>query len=124
MRSVTENRRKTGARYERMAGAYLTEKGYEILEYNFRCRMGEIDIVARDGEYLVFCEVKYRSDDRRGHPAEAVDWKKQQIISKCALFYIASHGLSDPSCRFDVISFQRDAATLYKNAFDYAGKRG
>ena len=118
------NRRATGAKYEQEAGKYLESRGYEILEYNYRCRLGEIDIIARDGAYLVFCEVKYRSDDRRGHPAEAVDWKKQQIISKCALFYIASHGLSDPSCRFDVISFQGDAATLYKNAFDYAGKRG
>ncbi len=118
---MTENKRKTGARYERMAGAYLTEKGYEILEYNFRCRMGEIDIVARDAEYLVFCEVKYRSDDKNGHPAEAVDRKKQQVISKCALFYVASRGLSGLACRFDVVCFEGDAVTLYQNAFDYLG---
>lgn len=118
---MAENKRKTGARYERRAGEYLTGKGYEILEYNYRCRMGEIDIVARDGEYLVFCEVKYRSDDVSGHPAEAVDLKKQQVISRCALFYLASHGLSDMACRFDVVSFEGDNMTLFVNAFDYIG---
>ena len=99
----------------------MAEQGYEILEYNFRCRMGEIDIIARDAEYLVFCEVKYRSDGRSGHAAEAVDWKKRQAISKCALFYVASRGLSDPACRFDVVSFDGDEVTLYQNAFDYLG---
>ena len=55
------NTRKIGTEYERKAGAYLEAKGYVIQEYNFRCRMGEIDIIARDGKCLVFCEVKYRS---------------------------------------------------------------
>ena len=53
-----KNQRRTGAIYEQKAGAYLESQGYEILEYNYRCRSGEIDIIARDGEYLVFCEVK------------------------------------------------------------------
>ena len=68
-----QNKRRTGTEYERRAGAYLEERGYEILEYNFRCRMGEIDIIARDGEYLVFCEVKYRLDARSGHPAQLTE---------------------------------------------------
>ena len=55
---MEKNHRKTGTRYERIAGEYLKSKGYEILEYNYRSRTGEIDIIARDGEYLVFCEVK------------------------------------------------------------------
>lgn len=118
---MTENKRETGARYERRAGAYLAEQGYEILEYNYRCRMGEIDIIARDGEYLVFCEVKYRSDDISGHPAEAVDFSKQRVISKCAMFYLTSHGLSDTACRFDVVSYEGDTVTLFPNAFDYIG---
>ena len=58
------NRRETGSRYEKQAAVYLEQKGYEILEMNFRCRRGEIDLVARDGEYLVFVEVKYRADLR------------------------------------------------------------
>ena len=60
------SKRKTGAEYEQKAGAYLEGQGYEILEYNYRCRTGEIDIVARDGEYLVFCEVKYRASGGGG----------------------------------------------------------
>ena len=52
-----------GTAYEKLAGAYLEQQGYEILEYNYRCRMGEIDIVARQGGYLVFVEVKYRAEN-------------------------------------------------------------
>ncbi len=96
-------------------------RGYEILEYNYRCRLGEIDIIARDGAYLVFCEVKYRSDSRSGHPAEAVDRKKQQTISKCALYYITGRGMHKQACRFDVVSFEGDAVTVYQDAFDYIG---
>ena len=84
--------------------------------------MGEIDVIARDGEYLVFCEVKYRSDSGSGHPAEAVDYRKQRVISKCALYYIMRHGLQDISCRFDVVSIEGNVITLYKNAFDYMGE--
>ena len=64
---MAENKRKIGEKYERRAGVYLAEQGYELLEYNFRCRMGEIDIIARDKGCLVFCEVKYRSGDGSGH---------------------------------------------------------
>ena len=53
-----KNKRQTGAAYERAAGYYLEQLGFEILEYNYRCRAGEIDIIAKDGDYLVFCEVK------------------------------------------------------------------
>lgn len=63
-----QNRRRTGADYEKAAGYYLEQLGYEVLQYNYRCRSGEIDIVARDGEYLVFCEVKYRSDGEKEVP--------------------------------------------------------
>ena len=118
---MKENKRKTGTEYERKAGDYLEENGYEILEYNFRCRTGEVDIIARDGEYLVFCEVKYRSDAKSGHPAEAVDRKKQQSISKCALYYITSRNLMDMPCRFEVIGFEGDTMTVYPDAFDYIG---
>ena len=117
---MAENKRKIGEKYERRAGAYLEEKGYEILEYNFRCRSGEIDIIARDGEYLVFCEVKYRAGNGKGHPAEAVGFRKQSVISKCALYYMKSHGLPDRACRFDVVSFEGDTVTLYQDAFEPA----
>ena len=79
------NRRETGSRYEKQAAVFLEQKGYEILEMNFRCRRGEIDLVARDGEYLVFVEVKYRADLRCGRPAEAVTPAKIQRIRTAAL---------------------------------------
>ena len=68
-----KNKRQTGAKYEQAAGFYLEQQGYEIIEYNYRCRFGEIDIIAKDGSYLVFCEVKYRSCKGKGSPLEAVD---------------------------------------------------
>ncbi len=114
-----QNTRRTGAVYERKAGAYLEKYGYKILEYNYRCRQGEVDIIARDGEYLVFCEVKYRSGTGSGYPEEAVDLRKQKKISKCALYYLTVHGLVDVPVRFDVVSIEGEQFRLYQNAFDY-----
>ena len=116
------NKRKTGALYEQIAGAYLEKKGYEILEYNYRCKQGEVDIIAKDGEYLVFCEVKFRSGTGNGYPFEAVNYRRQQTLSRCALFYIVEKGLTYLSCRFDVISILGEEITLFQNAFDYIGR--
>lgn len=118
---MTYNKRQIGTEKEKLAGAYLEKNGYEIIEYNFRCRKGEIDIIAKDGEYLVFCEVKYRSGTSAGTPLDAVDYKKQKIISRCALFYITKQRLSDMPCRFDVVSVTNKEIQVLKNAFDYAG---
>ena len=118
---MENNRRRTGARYEQTAGRYLETRGYQILEYNYRCRRGEIDIIARDQECLVFCEVKYRSGPGAGDAAEAVDAKKQRKLSVCALFYLTSHGLMDTPCRFDVVSITGNKIRLYRDAFPYAG---
>ena len=118
-----KNKRQTGAYYEQAAGKYLEQLGYEILEYNYRCRAGEIDIIAKDGAYVVFCEVKYRADSRKGDPLEAVDARKQNVIFRCAMYYLADHHLNDVPCRFDVIGIQgKDGmkgaeVTYIKNAF-------
>ena len=118
-----KNKRQTGAYYEQAAGHYLEQLGYEILEYNYRCRSGEIDIIAKDGAYVVFCEVKSRADSRKGDPLEAVDARKQNVIFRCAMYYLAEHHLNDVPCRFDVIGIQgqdgsEDAKVTYiKNAF-------
>ena len=91
--------------------------GYEILEYNYRCRSGEIDIIAKDGGCLVFCEVKYRSGRGKGTPLEAVDYRKQQTIFRCASHYLTGKRLSGIPCRFDVIGIEGTAVTHIKNAF-------
>lgn len=113
------NKRATGADYERKAAAFLESKGYEILEFNFHCRMGEIDIVAKDGEYLVFVEVKYRENARKGHPLEAVSVQKQRTISKCAVYYMTKKGLSYMPVRFDVVGILGEEIQLVQNAFDF-----
>ena len=116
------NRRRIGAEKERLVCEWLEKKGYQILERNFRCRMGEIDIVAREGGYLAFIEVKYRGDVSCGLPEEAVDRRKQKAISQTALFYLRRYRYAETTpVRFDVAAVSDGAAVLYKNAFDFVG---
>lgn len=122
------NKRKLGEEKEHFVCEYLKTKGYRIVERNFRCRFGEVDIVARQAKYLVFVEVKYRSGDGSGMPQEAVDNRKQRTISKVALFYLSRYGYGiDTPVRFDVVAVSGEASdptvTLYRNAFDYIGMR-
>jgi len=115
------NKRELGTKYEIVAAKYLQKMGYEILERNFRCRQGEIDIIAHDGQYLVFVEVKYRTDQSKGSAAMAVSHKKQQSISRVAAFYLLKNQLSDDTpCRFDVVAIDGEEIQIYKNAFDYS----
>ena len=113
------NKRQKGAAYEQIAAAHLISKGYEILEFNYRCKMGEIDIIARDEEYLVFVEVKYRANSQKGNPLEAISMAKQKTISKCALHYMMMNHLSDVPVRFDVVGILGDKKEHIKNAFDF-----
>ena len=118
-----ENTRKVGAYYEQLALEYLKEKGYQMLEHNFRCKLGEVDIIALDGDALVFVEVKYRASADFGQPTVAVNRQKQMRISNVASYYVYSHRqFADHNCRFDVISIVGDEITLYQNAFYYCGK--
>lgn len=116
-----ENKRAVGTLYEKQACEYLKNKGYKILICNYRCKCGEIDIIAEDGAYLVFCEVKYRKTGKKGNPLEAVTLSKQRTISKCAMMYMLSHGLTEVPCRFDVVGILGDEITLLKNAFEMTG---
>ena len=114
------NKRSVGGGFEKDAAAFLQEMGYEILEMNYRCRQGEIDIVAREGRYLVFAEVKYRSGLREGSPFEAVGPAKQKKISRTALYYLTHNRLSEGTpVRFDVIGITPEKTELIRNAFDY-----
>lgn len=114
---VKQNNRKVGTDYEQAVGYYLEQQGYLILEYNYRCRLGEIDIIAQDGEYLVFCEVKYRQNRQKGSPLEAVNVKKQRTIYQCASYYLTVHQAADRPCRFDVIGIEGGQITHIKDAF-------
>ncbi len=92
-----------GARGERIAEAYLTDLGFRVIDRNWRCRQGELDIVARDGDALVFCEVKTRRGTGYGHPVEAVTAAKQKRLRLLAQRWLAAHDEHAPDLRFDVV---------------------
>ena len=112
------NKRAAGAAYEQKAADYLEERGCRILERNFRCRAGEIDLIAEDQGYLVFVEVKYRSDARAGYGGEAVDERKQKRIIRAAQWYLQKMQIPpEHPCRFDVITFLSEEVTWIRDAF-------
>lgn len=116
------NKRKTGEKQECLAEDYLRHQGYLILERNFRCRQGEIDLIGRQGKYLCFIEVKYRSSEKHGMPEESVNIKKQMRISKAAAYYVNKNKLSfEEPYRFDVVSILGEKIKLITNAFEYYG---
>ena len=115
-------KRKTGDRGEAIAAAHLEAKGYRVIARNFRCKAGEIDIIARHGDVLCFAEVKTRRPGRFGRPCEAVDWKKQRrLISTAQLFMKLNPQLRGLSLRMDVIEVElldgADKVTHLVNAF-------
>lgn len=115
-----------GNRGEVIAAGFLRKKGYKVLRKNYSAPTGEIDIVARDGDTLVFVEVKARTDESFGSPAEAVGERKQRRIRSAALHYLAKLG-KEPRVRFDVVSIflgkGREDVEHIMDAFD-AGEEG
>ena len=112
------NKRKLGNDYEDKACEYLESIGYIILERNFRSKKGEIDIIAKDTDTLVFCEVKYRSNTRYGLPEEAVDYRKQDKIRKTAAYYLFRNNFPvETRVRFDVIAVLGEKITHIEDAF-------
>ena len=97
------NRQQTGRFGEDSATEYLIRNGYKIIERNFRCRLGEIDIIARRGDVLIFAEVKTRLGDLFGRPAEAVNKEKQEHIRRVAQLFMRINDLHPLKVRFDVI---------------------
>lgn len=118
MRNITAG--KTG---EKIAADFLVESGYRITEVNYRCPIGEIDIVARDQNELVFVEVKTRKSVALGYPEQAVNVKKQKKMSQLALWYLEEKKLKDINARFDVVAVLMLSSgpdvRLVKNAFDF-----
>lgn len=114
---------------EGLACEYLATLGYRVLERNFSCRAGELDIIALQGDTVVFIEVKTRSSEKYGLPSEAVSSAKQTKIVKTALYYLQRNRLLDYMCRFDVIEIIVDEENnhqikLIKDAFQYSGRYG
>ena len=100
---MTPTTDRLGARGERIAAAFLTDFGLRVLDRNWRCRDGEIDLVARDGDALVFCEVKTRRGTGYGHPVEAVTPAKQRRLRTLAQRWLAAHDEHARDLRFDVV---------------------
>lgn len=112
------NKRQIGKVQEELAKTYLEKEGYQILTSNYYSRVGEIDLIAMDGKYLVFVEVKYRSNNHYGYPEEALTYYKMKSIIKTAKWYLVRHGISeDAPCRFDVVTILGENVKIYKNAF-------
>ena len=105
---------KLGARGEALAALHLVDGGMEIIDRNWRCRYGELDIVARDGDVMVFVEVKTRSGIGYGTPAESVTYAKQLRIRRLALAWLDERGSPWVQLRFDVVAIlmTRDGDTV------------
>ena len=112
----------TGQEGEKIAADYLIKRGYKIVEQNFRCSIGEIDLIAWEKETLVFVEVKARSSSQFGGPDSAVTLRKQEKIIRVASAYLQQKKLLTVLCRFDVVGVIKDgtgiAITLFQNAFE------
>ena len=112
------NKRRLGKAQEEMAAQFLKENGYEIIDKNFYCRSGEIDIIAKENGYLVFVEVKFRKDISCGYPQEAVTKHKIEHIINSARYYMLVKGYAENTlCRFDVIGILGRDISIIKNAF-------
>ncbi len=113
-----------GKKSERLAAEFLDRMGYRILETNYRSKVGEIDIIARDKGVIVFVEVKARASSRFGSPKGAVTPAKQRKISMAALEYLKRSGESGARARFDVVAIDTAAGKtdieVVKNAFALA----
>lgn len=113
-----------GSEGERIAEAYLRKKGFRVVERNYRCPVGELDLVFLDRRVLVFVEVKTRTDGRFGEPLEAVDRRKQRKMTKTALFFLSQHRLHHREARFDVVGVSwkggEPSVQHVENAFEIA----
>lgn len=115
---MAKNKRALGGEYEKKAALFLEAKGYRIVTCNYRCRSGEIDVIAMDGRYLVFVEVKFRSSDSLGFSLEAIDKRKAERIRRAAAFYLyENHYPEETPCRFDAVGVDYDRMIHIKDAF-------
>jgi putative endonuclease len=119
---MEDSRKALGSKGDELAVQYLKKKGYKVIEKNYHCQGGEIDLIAREGDTLVFVEIKARSSLDFGLPQDAVDRFKQKKICRAATAYLAEHRLSeDIAARFDVVAVRLTPSgpdiELIKDAF-------
>lgn len=100
------SRKQIGILGEKLALEHLRKRGYRILETNFRCREGEIDIIAQDKDYLVFVEVRTRRGSSFGTPEESVTVAKKEKLTSLAFAYLQTHRKSSSLWRFDVVAVE------------------
>jgi putative endonuclease len=114
---MTHGRRALGQRGERLAARWYTQQGYRVLETNWRCRDGEIDLVLADGPTVVFCEVKARASHAFGAPAEAVTPAKQRRLRRLAAAWIDASHTRPVAVRFDVVAVVGGDVEVIEGAF-------
>ena len=111
--------RSVGNLAEERAAQFLQRQGYRVLERNFTCRVGEVDIVAEDGDVLCFVEVRSRATSRYGDAAESITALKRHRIALAARFYLMRRRIDERACRFDVVTIDGNAEPkLLRDAFD------
>ncbi len=101
---MLDSRKEVGNKGEKLAAKFLKRKGYKIIQRNYKCKLGEIDIIAEQDRTVVFVEVKTRRTQEFGPPQYAITTAKKGQISRVALFYIKEKRLVEQTCRFDVIA--------------------
>jgi putative endonuclease len=109
---MTRDRRDCGREGEELAAAFLRARGYTILARNFRCRAGELDIIALDARTLVFTEVRTRRGWAQGSALESVSVAKQRQVVRVAELFLARHHLHTHPVRFDVVAVERRGSTV------------
>ena len=114
---MTAGRRALGARGEALAARWYEERGYTVLDRNWRCREGELDLVLARGRTLVFCEVKARTSNAYGTPAEAVTRTKQRRIRRLAVRWLDERDVRSRSLRFDVACVVGRSVEVIESAF-------
>src|SRR3989338_2012488 len=115
------NRQLTGKMGEDIAVDFLQKSGYKIVERNFRCKLGEIDIIALDKNILIFIEVRTKKTSSFCTPQETVNFSKQKKIQRLSLYYLMKKQIKNKDCRFDVVAIDlskgKNGIELFKNAF-------
>jgi len=121
---MTQERLRVGKKGEDLALKRLKKLGYRCIVRNYRCPLGEVDLIARDGDTLVFVEIKTRRGRSPGYAKEAIDKRKQRQLSKVALAYMKAEDCCDVKSRFDVVAINLspggEQVEIVKNAFDLA----